>query len=60
MGASWGVLGPAGGSLWGSGCFLGASMAVLGASPGGLRGPEHGNIAEYEGLRGVPGAHEYL
>ena len=53
--ASWGVLGPAGGLPRGSGGFLGASMAVLGGSPGGLRGPEHGNIVKYKGLRGVLG-----
>ena len=38
--------------------LLGASMAVLWGSPGGLRGPEHGNLAKYEGLRGGPGAHD--
>ena len=39
---------PAG--MWGLlGCFHGG----LGGSPGGLRGPEHGNLVKYEGPRGA-------
>ena len=52
-----GVLGPAGGSPRVSGGFLGAPMAVLGGSPGGLLGPERGNLVKYNGLKGGPGAH---